>query len=74
MRTAESGGGFAQPLLTVFIIADDLSLVKPFLKFFLPRPAVPLPEACGCVLSAWLTFIYRATGLRAVGVLGTGLI
>jgi hypothetical protein len=23
----------------------------------LPRPAVPLPEARGCVLGAWLTFI-----------------
>lgn len=32
----------------------------------LPRPAVPLPEACGCVLGAWFTFIFRTTGLRAV--------
>jgi hypothetical protein len=43
------------------------------LDFFLPRPAVPLPEARGCVLSAWLTFISRTTGLRAAGVLGGGL-
>jgi len=39
----------------------------------LPRPAVPLSEARGCVLGAWFTFIYRATGLRAVGVLGEWL-
>ena len=48
---------------------DFIELV-PFCQIFLPRPAVPLPKARGCVLSAWFTFIYRATGLRAVGVLG----
>ena len=38
-----------------------------------PCPAVPLPKAWGCVLSAWFTFIYRTTGLHAVGVLERGL-
>ena len=26
---------------------------------FVPCPAVPLPKAWGCVLSAWFTFVYR---------------
>ena len=40
----------------------------------IPRPAVPLPEVCGCVLSAWFTFIYRTTGLHAVGSWGWSLL
>ena len=57
LRTAESGGGFSLPLLTVYILSQVERFVKHFLKFFLPCPAVPLPKACGCVLSAWSTFI-----------------
>ena len=35
----------------------------------LPSPALFLSDARSC----WFTFVYRATGLRAVGVLGSGL-
>ena len=28
-------------------------------QVFVPCPAVPLPKAQGCVLSAWFTFVYR---------------
>jgi hypothetical protein len=34
LRTAESGGGFSLPLLTVYILSQVGLFVKPFLKFF----------------------------------------
>ena len=38
------------------------------------RPAVPFPEPWGCEhYLAWFTFVYRITGLHAVGVMGERL-
>ena len=56
-----------QNFLAVFIFDEKMhKKISPLGGVSLPRPAVPLPEARGCVLSAWFTFISRTTGLRAV--------
>lgn len=65
-----SAVALASPLKYLYYSIDNRSCQALFLFFFfLPRPAVPLPEARGCVLSAWFTFIYRTTGLHAVALL-----
>ena len=68
-------GRFSELFDSIFIFAKKMyKKISPLGGVSLPRPAVPLPEARGCVLSAWFTFIYRTTGLHAVGVCGKGLI
>lgn len=54
-------------LLTLLLYHIRGGLSSPFCDFFSERPAVPaLPLRGRC----WLTFISRATGLRAVEVRG----
>ena len=49
--------GFGFPLPLCLYYSTDWAICQDFFYFFLPRPAVPLPEARGCVLGAWFTFV-----------------